>query len=887
MICAVALALLVISQGQVAPSNTVEGLTLDLWQLDGPLPAWPVIVEGQQPNVSKIIKSVQSLRDPVTGPEGDHRDHFAGVLRGWLRVDVPGRYNLRLVGDDGARLFLDGKLVLDSENRPSFVDEGGTDLRAGLLPFRLEFYEDTGKFFLSLMWSPPGEVGYLDIPSANLRTDAGQTFVVAPGAKRHDFEGARRMPGDRRPLEEVHPAYALDNFRPESFRPQVGALCAMRDGRLAVATWDAEGSIWILNPRAQPDTPAATPQLFASGLGEPLGLLECESGFLVMQKGELTRVRDRDGDGDADMFEAVAQGWPHSANYHEFTFNLVPWRGRVWFASSVPLRGGLTDYLPGSLGDFPVSDGPGSLWSVDIATGDVRREARGLRTPNGLGVGVDGELFGCDNQGSWLPASRLNHLVTGGHSGHQERRGGNENAMPPVAWFPHGEIGNSPSQPAFVADGPHRGQLYVGDVTYGGIQRVAISKVNGVYQGTLFMHSQGLEAGVNRLAWGVAGDRDLYVGGVGSNGNWNHKGKTAGLERLQPTWSEREGPDAARSAAFEMLRVDAMPDGVLITLSTPVAGAMLVDPAHYQATAWHYEPRETYGGPKVGAHSVDVTQATASPDGRQVRLTLTPWRAGEVVSIRLVDMIDCYGRSPWATESWSTLNAIPSSPLPFARFVGSPRLTSGARVLFDGSGVAPLDAFREVDGSVAAWAVSGGELITPDVKGIGSRDLVTRETFGELFLHAEWLSPPGGNVRDGQKNGNGGIKIQSRYELQIMNTPGAPHAPVFNEAGSIYRQKAADVNASTGAGTWQSYDIWFTPPQWESGEKRANARMTVLWNGVLVHNDVEVKNKTGLSDEEAPGPAPIRIQAHESEAEGPVRLRNIWCATGAAIPTKP
>ncbi len=72
----------------------------------------------------------------------------------------------------------------------------------------------------------------------------------------------------------------------------------------------------------------------------------------------------------------------------------------------------------------------------------------------------------------------MNHLHAEGFYGHQERRGGTDIAEPPVVWFPHGEIGNSPSEPVLAIDGPHRGQMYVG----------------AHYQGTVFMHSQGLEA---------------------------------------------------------------------------------------------------------------------------------------------------------------------------------------------------------------------------------------------------------------------------------------------------------------------------------------------------------------------------------------------------------
>ncbi len=859
---------------QDVPSNTAPGLTMDVWRLDGALPQWPQLIAGQTPNLSRIVESVSDIRGPLRCAEGEISDHFIGELRGWIKIDHAGRYLLRLVGDDGAQVIVDGKRLLDSESRPGFVAEGGADLAVGMHSLRIHFYQDGGKFILSLQWAPPGEVGFHAIPAHVLRTDAGQTFVTSPGIKRHDAFNSMRAPGDGRPLVAVHPAYRLDDFRPRQFEPQVGALCAMEDGRLALATWDSQGAIWILDTDSPTDS-ADPPHLFAQGLSEPLGLLEGEDGFIVAQKGEITHVRDRDGDGCADSFDALALGWPHSANYHEFLFNLVRRQNRYWFATSVPLRGGLTDYLPSTLGDFPVSDGPGSLWSCDVSGGVVRRDARGLRTPNGMDQGVDGELFGCDNQGSWLPSSRMNHLRSGGFFGHQERRAGSEVADPPVVWFPHGEIGNSPSQPVLVIDGPHRGQMYVGDVTYGGIQRVAVSRVAGSYQGTLFMHSQGLEAGVNRLVWGSAGDRSLYVGGVGANGNWNHKGKTFGLQRLIPSWASGESPDTARSAAFELLRVDAQPHGVLVTLSAPVDRALLESSAHYEIEAWRYEPAEAYGGPKVDAHEVRVTHIESSPDGRQVRLTLDPWRSGEVVSLRLVNLTDRAGRQPWSTESWSTINAIPLQELPFSNFVGSPARPASAITLFEGVS----------DESIAPWKRERGELITPVVDAVGESDLITDQKFTDVFLHVEWLSPPGGSVADGQRNGNGGVKLAQRYEVQIMNTPVAPHPPKFNEAGSIYRARAASVNASTGAGTWQSYDIWFTAPRWEGLTKVSSARLTLVWNGVLVHDDVEVTNATGMSAAEKPGAHPILFQAHPTDAQGPVKLRNIWCADLTALPS--
>ena len=907
MLCATLASTTMARAQSTPPINTIPGLTLWAWRLEGDLPRWPRVDDGQTPNVYKVVSSIAAIRDPIAADDGPLVDHFAGELRGWIKIDTAGRYMFRLVGDDGARLLIDGRELYDTERLAGFVGEDGLDLTAGLHEIRIPFYEDAGKFLVSLQWSVPGAVGYTNIPTDNLRTEAGQTFATSPGMKRWRFAGDARRPGDGTALAAPHPAYRLEKVRTPDFKPQVGALCFLPDGRLALAEWQRDGKVWLLS-----NLNAAQPTLLAEGLSEPLGLAWVNGALVVTQRGEITRLVDTSADGiydHADRYECLASGWPQSANYHEFTFNMVPYKDRLWFSTSVPLRGGLTNYIPGTDGDFTTPNGPGSVWSIARNGGDLQREARGFRTPNGMGRGIAGDLFVCDNQGSWMPASRMNHLEIRSSRdqplpfyGHQETRIGTETAEPPVVWFPHGEIGNSPSEPVLVHDGPHRGQMYVGDVTYGGVTRVYAERVTGSdgiarYQGAVFPMSQGIEAGVNRMAWGPQ-DGALYLGGVGSNGNWNHQGHTFGLERLAPAWDSHAGPDAARAAAFEMLRVQSAPKGFMITFTKPVDAAMLADPAHYEVKSWRYEPTEQYGGPKVDVHTHQVTRATASPDFCQTQLEITDLAPGRVYAITLKDMKAADGTEPWSTNAWYTLNAISKKDIAFERFVGSPVPTADAQWLYDGASSHASALQMAKDGAPCDWKIEpdGSLAVHTPKDGIGEFDIVSRAAFEDCFVHVEWLSPVGGNVQDGQRNGNSGIKLMERYEVQIMNTAQAPEPPRFNESGSIYRQTAPDVNASTGAGTWQSYDIWFTAPRWETNasdagdsnspgralsaktnpRKLKNARMTVVWNGVLVQDDVEVKDKTGLSGTEAPGPARILLQSHPSDAEGPVRFRNIW-----------
>jgi hypothetical protein len=626
----------------LASQATTPGLTVWVWDVGGVLGRMPKIAEGQTPNAYYIAPTLD-LNETIPSGYGEIKDTFVGRAFGELLVPETGTYNFRLTCDDGARLVLDGKTVLDTEWGESFIADGLVELAKGAHKIEVPFYENTGRFYLRLEWKKAGADDFIIVPSSALRTEAGQTFVTSPGDKRFFFETDPRKPGDGRPVAGVHPMFDLETFRPPTFTPAVGGMTFLKDGRLAVCTWDQVGAVYLLR-KTGPGVEDYEVQLFATGLGEPLGILEYDGAIYVTQKQEVTKLVDTDGDGAADRYEAIAAGWPASHDYHEFSFNLVAKDGALFVTTSVPLRGGWTYYNPGTGSAYPVGGVQGTVLKIDPKTGEWSVYARGLRTPNGMGIGPNGDVFVCDNQGSWLPSSRLNFVREGGFYGHQETPNGTVASDPPVVWFPHGEIGNSPSEPVLVPSGPFAGQMFVGDVTYGGIQRVFIEKVAGVYQGAVFKMTQGIEAGVNRLAWGP--DGALYVGGIGSNGNWNHQNHRYGLQRLVPNGK----------TAFEMLKVEARPGGFYVTFTQPFDPSSV---GEWEVTQYRYEPSEFYGGPKLGQQRLSAGKTVLSPDTRGVFLPVAGLKEGHVVHLRAVGLKSASGEDMWSTECWYTLNKIP------------------------------------------------------------------------------------------------------------------------------------------------------------------------------------------------------------------------------------
>jgi type 1 glutamine amidotransferase len=185
----------------------------------------------------------------------------------------------------------------------------------------------------------------------------------------------------------------------------------------------------------------------------------------------------------------------------------------------------------------------------------------------------------------------------------------------------------------------------------------------------------------------------------------------------------------------------------------------------------------------------------------------------------------------------------------------------GARVLFDGNNVG---TFQGRDGGNAEWKIAGNALEVDPGKG----DIMTRESFRDFRLHVEFRVTE--DDRQGQARGNGGVYLQRRYEVQILESFGQP--PSRTGCGALYSFKAPDVNASRPPNTWQTFDILFRAARFGSEGKTDNARITVWHNGVLIHDDAALENKTGQGEPEGPEPGPILLQDHGS----PVQFRNLW-----------
>ena len=177
------------------------------------------------------------------------------------------------------------------------------------------------------------------------------------------------------------------------------------------------------------------------------------------------------------------------------------------------------------------------------------------------------------------------------------------------------------------------------------------------------------------------------------------------------------------------------------------------------------------------------------------------------------------------------------------------------------------DVLFAAPGDETNWA--GGKIVELSDGKFLNRGIRTKKLYGSFKAHIEFRLPwmPGSS---GQGRGNSGFYLQDRYELQILDSFGLKWEN--NECGGIYTLHKPSVNMCLPPMVWQTYDIDFTAAEFDGDKKSKLARVTILHNGVKIHDDVELKGTTGGGKAESNQPGAIQLQDHGD----PVVFRNAW-----------
>ncbi|MEA1787609.1 DUF1080 domain-containing protein [Arenibacter sp. GZD96] len=225
------------------------------------------------------------------------------------------------------------------------------------------------------------------------------------------------------------------------------------------------------------------------------------------------------------------------------------------------------------------------------------------------------------------------------------------------------------------------------------------------------------------------------------------------------------------------------------------------------------------------------------------------------------------GVEPTTPEETEFYEPVPPTVVPGAN--GAP--PSDAIVLFDGTSFDNWISSK--DSTAVAWHLNKeGSMTVADKTG----DIQTKQNFGDIQLHIEWRSPAEVQ-REGQNRGNSGIFLNGIYEVQVLDN-NDNKTYTNGQVASIYKQHTPLAMASVPSGEWNTYDIIYHSPEFNAaGQKIKSGTVTVIHNGVLVQDHVELKGTTpyiGWPKNPAHGKGPLKLQDHGDNSR--VSYRNIW-----------
>jgi glucose/arabinose dehydrogenase len=472
-------------------------------------------------------------------------------------------------------------------------------------------------------------------------------------------------------------AFVIESIAmPPGIDPQIGGIDALPNGKLAICCH--RGEVMLFDPSNNQWSQ------FAEGLHEPLGVLaESDDSLLVMQRSELTRLRDTDGDGQADSYETVYDGFGLTGNYHEFAFG--PARdaeGNLYVALNLASNGaGIREEIRGQWTDIgvermrmavrgkpwaKVQEAAGRMYSRVAWRGwvlklspdgeQVTPFACGFRSPDGIGFDQAGRLLVTDNQGDWLGTSKVHHVREGLFHGHPAslvwRDGWQRNPLEvPVAelqqlrtkamaLLPQGELASSPTQPIAVPEGmfgPFAGHTLIGEMNQKTLVRLLPDVLGEVSQGAAipFLQCEALGAGNHRMVF--TKDGSLWIGKT--HLSW---AGADGLVRVRPR---------PQATMFSMAQVRAVANGFRLRFTDNVAVESL---ARVKVRAHGYHYHKAYGSPKVNDREVAVT-VSLDAAATTLQVALSDLREGDVYTISLTGVTSSHGAALLGDKVYYTL----------------------------------------------------------------------------------------------------------------------------------------------------------------------------------------------------------------------------------------
>ena len=449
--------------------------------------------------------------------------------------------------------------------------------------------------------------------------------------------------------------YVVDTVTVPSDNPygswiRVGAIDFFKDGRIAFATWS--GDVWI-GKFADDKLSKITWRRFATGIFHGLGLKIVDEKIYVLGRDQITILHDLNHDGEADFYQNFNNDVQVTSNFHEFTFDLqTDSQGNFYFLKGGPVN-------PGGRGWGPLSDHHGSIFKVSPDGRKFEVHATGIRAPNGMCVGPNGEISNGDNQGTWVPVDYIHYSKPGDFIEVPDlahRTPAPTKYSPHLCWVPY-DIDNSNGTQIWVPAnqgkwGPFEGRMLY--LSYGKSSLFAVlqERVGDVAQGGVVKFPLKFATGLMRARFSPT-DGQLYVAGLKG---WQTNGvKDGAIQRVRYT-----GKSVTMQEALHVSK-----KGITVRFTGALDKKSAADPQNWAIEQYNYLWSSAYGSEtykvskpeEKGSDQVPIQSVKVADDGKSVFLEVAGLQP--VMQMRIKMNVKAVDGSRVPDDVAHTINVVP------------------------------------------------------------------------------------------------------------------------------------------------------------------------------------------------------------------------------------
>lgn len=480
---------------------------------------------------------------------------------------------------------------------------------SGEVRLRIPRSKEAQRFTVYYTSLPPGRLGAFAGALRNApRPERLEPYTRGgPRIYRRPVTTSGRLGGGSGPWTVDEISLPFDNPWNSWFRPTDFAF--FDDDRAAVATWS--GDVWIVDG-VDDDLDELTWTRYATGFHMPQGLEVVDGRVYVLDRDQVTVLHDLNRDGQADYYENFNNDFHVTHHFHEFTFDLDrDSSGNFYFAKAA------RHALPAKVRHH------GVIFRMDPQGENLEVVCTGFRVPNGVAVGPGGLITTSDQEGHWIPSTRVNLCSPGSFHGYMW--GGSiphrEGYDDPITWLPI-SVDNSGAGQAWVPNdrwGPFKGHLVHSSFGRGKIFLILMEKSGDSVQGGAVELPVDFDTGLMRPDF-RPGDGNLYL--VGLYG-WGTKRKAVGgFYRVRYTGGKVLVPSDLHVSRL----------GIDVSFLHDLDPETAEDPTNYLVKRWNYKWQSRYGSDRwklngePGVEEMKVRRVRLLSDRRTVRIEVEDLR---------------------------------------------------------------------------------------------------------------------------------------------------------------------------------------------------------------------------------------------------------------------